>query len=393
MKSKLIPFYLHGFFREFVLLYPVYMLMFESKGLSVIEITWLLMIWSIPVFVLEIPSGMLADLWSRKKLIVLGTSLKLAGFTIWLFAQDFACFAVGFVLWGIQEAFCSGSTEALLFDLLSKHNKNDAYEKYAGRFRFCTGIASAAAMVLGGIVSASGYETAAALSVGSLALSLGFAMLLKDIKNKPHERTTWRIHFAEMKTGLSLTKKNIGILVPLGLCVMLAVQPGVLEEYDQLFARRVGLPLVWIGIWGAARTGMEALGGWLAYSMKRLIKTMGGICLLAAAAGVLLFVSAYVYKAAALPLYGLFYMLMSSGYIMAEGRLQREAEPSRRATVLSVSSLFINLSGMLILAGFGVASEKWGMRAGFLAMAMLTILSTFMFALINRALSKRSMTA
>ncbi|NLT15230.1 MAG: MFS transporter, partial [Clostridiales bacterium] len=132
IRRFLIRYNIHLFFREFVLLYPVYMLLFESKGLSDLDVSLLLIIWSVSVFILEVPSGIMADRWSRKNMIVLGTAFKVGGFVIWMFAGSFFAFALGFVFWGIQEAFCSGSTEALLFDTLKENGREDDYEKYAG---------------------------------------------------------------------------------------------------------------------------------------------------------------------------------------------------------------------------------------------------------------------
>lgn len=388
MKKTIKVFYLHGFFREFVLLYPVYLLMFESRGLSIFEISTLLMIWSVPVFLLEIPSGALADMWSRKNMIVLGTALKLAGFTIWLFAHDFVLFAIGFILWGMQEAFCSGSTEALLFDVLKEHKKEQEYEKYAGRFRFFSGIAMAMAMVIGGFVAATGFHVAAILSMVSIALSLLFALMLKDVQSPTLEENSWKLYLQQLKTGFVLSQKSIRLTMALVLCALIAVVPGVLEEYDQLYAQRVGLSFGMVGVWGASRTGLESLGCWFAHRAKRIFGTASGISILAAVAGLLLFVSVYVNSVYMLPVYGLFYMLTSCAYVLAEGRIQRLTDSAQRATVLSINSLLINLSGFIILLGFGGICEYWSMRTGFLAMAVLLVLMICALALAHKVIRK-----
>ncbi len=388
MKKTIKLFYLHGFFREFVLLYPVYLLMFESRGLSIFEISALLMVWSVPVFLLEIPSGALADMWSRKNMIVLGTALKLAGFAIWLLAHDFVLFAAGFILWGMQEAFCSGSTEALLFDVLKEHDMERDYEKYAGRFRFFSGIAMAMAMATGGFVAASGFHLAAILSIASIGLSMLFALMLKDVKNPILEENSWKLYLQQLKNGFALSKKSIRLTITLALCALIGVVPGVLEEYDQLYAQRVGLSFGMVGVWGASRTGMESLGCWFADRAKRIFGTAKGISILAAVAGLLLFVSVYVNEVYMLPVYGLFYMLTSCAYVLAEGRIQRLADSSQRATVLSINSLLINLSGFIILLGFGVICEYWSMRIGFLAMAVLLVLLIFALALADKVIRK-----
>ncbi len=389
MKRKLKIFYLHGFFREFVLLYPVYMLMFESKGLSMLEISSLLMIWSVPVFLLEIPSGILADVWSRKNMIVLGTVLKLIGFILWLFAQDFMLFAAGFIFWGLQEAFCSGSSEALLFDMLKEHEMDHEYERYAGRFRFFCGVSAALSMALGGFVAAVGFDVAALLSVASIGLSVIFALLLKDARKAECDAITWRYYFGQIKTGIKFSKNNAKLTVLIAFCTLIAVVPGVLEEYDQVYAQRVGLSLGWIGVWGAIRTGLESLGSWFAHKVKRLFATVNGLLVLAVLADLLLFISVYINAIYMLPVYGLFYMLASCGIVLAEGRIQRLTDSSQRATVLSVNSLLINLSGFVLLLGFGGISEQWDIRTAFLAMAVFTVVMVLPLAIAHKAVEKQ----
>ena len=55
-----------------VLLYPVYALLFADAGVSAGQISSLFVIWSVTVFVLEIPSGAWADAYSRRRLLALG---------------------------------------------------------------------------------------------------------------------------------------------------------------------------------------------------------------------------------------------------------------------------------------------------------------------------------
>ena len=59
---------------ELVPYYPLYALLFLDTGLSEAQISVLFALWSITAFVAEVPTGALADRWSRRG------SLMLAGF-------------------------------------------------------------------------------------------------------------------------------------------------------------------------------------------------------------------------------------------------------------------------------------------------------------------------
>lgn len=103
-------------------IYPVYILMFKANGLSLTQISFLLAIWFLSVVSLEIPTGVLADHWSKKTMLIIGGLYKAIGYISWFFSESFALFALGFILWGISESFCSGSEEALLYDNLKIKN-------------------------------------------------------------------------------------------------------------------------------------------------------------------------------------------------------------------------------------------------------------------------------
>jgi hypothetical protein len=63
-----------------------------------------------------VPSGALADSWSRRHLYALGALLTAAGYATWIIWPAYPGFALGFVLWGIGGAFASGTLEALVYD-------------------------------------------------------------------------------------------------------------------------------------------------------------------------------------------------------------------------------------------------------------------------------------
>src|SRR5688572_26138534 len=104
-------FYLYAFFKSFILIYPLYAVMFVDNGLSASQISILFIVWSAVAFVLEVPSGAVADKFSRKYVLIVATLFQAAAFACWLAWPNFWGFLVGFVLWGINSALTSGTEE------------------------------------------------------------------------------------------------------------------------------------------------------------------------------------------------------------------------------------------------------------------------------------------
>lgn len=100
-------------------IYPLYALLFLDSGLSIGQISLLFAIWSGVSVVAEVPTGALADRYSRRAALVAHGMLQAAGYALWILVPGFAGFAVGFVLWGLGGTLASGTFEALLYDSLA----------------------------------------------------------------------------------------------------------------------------------------------------------------------------------------------------------------------------------------------------------------------------------
>lgn len=123
-------YYLTSFFYDFVFAYAIYNVLFNTRGLSVFQISLLLTWWAAIAMLLEIPTGALADYWSRKKMLTIAPVLKSLCFLVWFFANgNFYLYGLGFVFWALGSSLVSGTTEALLYDTVVYAGKKDEYEK------------------------------------------------------------------------------------------------------------------------------------------------------------------------------------------------------------------------------------------------------------------------
>ncbi len=66
----------YGYLRETVLIFPVYAIMMGTNGISPFELSMLFIVWSGSALVFEVPSGVLADRYSRKTLLVISGAVK-----------------------------------------------------------------------------------------------------------------------------------------------------------------------------------------------------------------------------------------------------------------------------------------------------------------------------
>lgn len=104
------------FFQVFLVIMPIAVPFFQSKGLSMQDVFSLQALFALVVLVTEVPSGYLADLIGRKQTLVIGAVFGGVGHSLLLGADGFwglAMFEIGL---GISHSLISGADIALLYD-------------------------------------------------------------------------------------------------------------------------------------------------------------------------------------------------------------------------------------------------------------------------------------
>jgi MFS family permease len=361
-------YYAYKLFKDTIPIYPVYLLLFESKGLSLGQVSLLLATWSVPVVLLEIPTGILADHWSRKNMIVAGSICKAACYVFWFFSEGFLLYAVGFIFWGISEALCSGSEEALLYDSLKQRQEEDRFDRVYGMGNFCSGLGVALSCFAGGaLTEAITFRGVLAASTLMALISTVFALGLKEV-NYYRDGMAVRMKedrpkpLATLADSLELCVRNRLLMLVILMLVVVAGVAGILDEYDSLVADSFELRLGLIGVWMGARYILEAVGAKVAGGIKSALYKMSirdpfhTVFTLCAASGICLAVFGVTHNFMLIPLYGLFYMLMAAAAVLQEEYVQNTIEEQGRSTVHSVISLVHNLYGTLFFVAVSAVS-------------------------------------
>jgi MFS family permease len=372
--------YASAFCDEFVLLYPVYALLFSDTGLSVWQMSSLFALWSLTGVLLEVPSGAWADAFSRRLLLVLGPLLTAAGFALWVLAPSYGAFAVGFVLWGAGGALGSGALEALVYDELDRAGAADRYARVMGRARAVGITATMAAMGLAGPVFAwGGYDAVGAASV--LVCLAGAAVATRFPEHRAPSAagdrwtTTLRAGLTEARTDRSV--RGALLLVPAVTAVW-----GALDEYTPLLAAGTGVaqetvPWLLLVIWAGATAG-----GLLAGAAERLTTT--GFAVLLAASALALSTGAALGTAPALVLVALAFGGFQLATVLADARLQRRIDDTGRATLTSVAGLGTELGTLATYGAYAATATVTGHGTAFAWSAVPYLLTAVLLAAAAR---------
>ncbi|MFG1669247.1 MFS transporter [Streptomyces sp. Y7] len=340
--------YGYAFLDDFVLLYPVYALLFADTGMSLWQISSLFALWSITGVLLEVPSGAWADAVSRRRLLWIGPLLTAAGFALWVAVPSYGAFAAGFVLWGAGGALGSGALEALVYDELDRLGAAGRYAAVMGRARAARLLGTVSSIGLAAPVFAGGgYAAVGAASFAACLLTAAVATRFPEHRVPPETGDdSWA---TTLRTGLAEVRGDRTVRGALLLVPAVAAVWGALDEYTPLLVRDIGVAeatvpylimLIWAGV---------TLGSLLTGPAERLGTT--GLAALLAASALALAVGAAARSLAGIALVSLAFAGFQLAEVLADVRLQHRIDESRRATLTSVASLGTELA---TVAAFGV---------------------------------------
>lgn len=114
--------------------YPVLAVLFTDLGLGLEQFVMLNAVWAAAIFLLEVPSGALADTLGRKRLLVFSAALMVAEIGVLLLAPKdggvllFALCLLNRFLSGASEAAASGADEAIAYDSLPVEGRAAAWD-------------------------------------------------------------------------------------------------------------------------------------------------------------------------------------------------------------------------------------------------------------------------
>ncbi|MFI6800830.1 MFS transporter [Streptosporangium canum] len=351
--------YGYTFLYDFILLYPVYALLFVDTGLSTAEISSLFVIWSVTSLVLEVPSGVWADAVSRRLLLALAPLLAAAGYALWIIAPSYWAFAVGFVLWGAAGALQSGALEALVYTELERLGAADRYATIMGRgHAFGTGAAMVASAAAAPALAVGGYPLLGAASVLACLLCAAVATTFPEHRVKSPEETPPRGYAAILREGVREMRASRSVRRAVLLLAVVWAVWGSLEEYVALLAAATGVAAYAVPLLVLLVSAGVALGGVLAATGRRFTdRAFAGIL---AAGALALGAGAISGAPAGFAAIAVAFCLFQMATVLAGARLQDRITGPARATVTSLAGLGTDVTGILVYGGYAAASTVAG---------------------------------
>jgi MFS family permease len=346
---------------------PVWILFLRSRGLSFTQIGLLEAIFFATITVSEIPTGYVGDWIGRRNSLICSSILVAVSFVGFGFAHSFAAFIVPYLVWGIGDAFQSGSSDAWLYDMLTDRLSADDFTRIHGRGTTVYLLVVATTAILGGFFGSIDLYYPIVATIGVLVVNI---LILLGLPKNPqysseNERETVPVSQALSTMRIELTQSTlrsfvlyVALLFAVITAVTVFIQPISIDlgiHVSQLGFLYAGFRLLSAGVSYYTETIRNSIGirGWL-YTVPFVL---GG-----------LYVGAWFLPLMILPAFFLMDMIVRITRTFGAQYINDSVSSVNRATLLSAASMIYTAVRIPFIAVAGMLADTY---TQFVAVAIL----------------------
>ena len=318
-------------------------------GLTPLQLVLIGTTLEVAAFIFEIPTGIIADVYSRKLSIIIGYILMGLGFLVMGFFPAFWPILIAQVIWGLGYTFTSGAEEAWISDEIGEENANQLFLR-ATRIGLYASLAGMGLAVLVG-----GENVAFPIRWGGVGLIftglvLVFTMPETGFKPTPREdRNTLEQMVFTFKEGIGAVRSRPRLLTILGIGLFYGLYS---EGFDRLWVKHIidtfDLPDIFAGSQVAFFGALRAVSTIAAIIAMRAVEKRLDTSQLHTIGRAMLAVTGLIsislvgfalspYLGLSLIIYLLIYVLRTISNPLYTAWVNQNLDSETRATVLSIS--------------------------------------------------------
>jgi MFS family permease len=383
-----------SFLDPFMLVIPVWVPYLATQGITMRQFMELQAVFAIVILCGEVPTGLLSDLWGRKKTLLVGSTLKAISFSLLPLWHSYDGFLVYHLTMGIALSMISGGDVALLYDShLAAGGERSRGTALLGNMKLAGQTGAAVSALLGGAIVTLSYGhllwTNAILSWIPMLLVLGVTEPLTTTG-----RGTQRSQGFKDALSTILVRDPATRLVFLNV-IAVGTAGLVMVWTHQKYWQDNGVPLASFGVLYAAYNLSFGFAGRFAataserYGRRPMLVAVGILPIIAS----FVMVACHGWAGIVLGLLG--QIGRGLGSVLFLNALNEKISSAFRATVISMSQLGVRASFALLgpLAGYGI--DAWGLPSVLSALGIIFSITfvLLLLPLITREISLRAANA
>jgi len=380
LQRRLVPLQVAVGLQGFMLWVPVEKLFMSEIGFTPAAVGVMAAAYAAVVPIVEVPSGILADRWSRRGVLVVASAALALCALVGGLSTDVLTYILSAMILGVYFAMHSGTLAAVVYDtVLEETGASEAFEKRLGQVRMVESVALVCSALLGGwLASLTSTRLTYVVTIPFALLSIpAYLRFREPVLHLVGERTSVRRHLAVVSSALTTTRTPMLEIVTLSVLASLVLQ--LVIEFGPLWLVALDAPALLYGPYWAGLMATFGLGGLLAGRLslnKRVtVGVVGAVMTLASltlttSTDLAVVTSAQVVLAVLIVVAG----------IHVSRRLHDTVPSTIRAGVASGVGSLSWLAFLPIALVFGVVSDAFGIHSAGWTLTALTVLAAALLA-------------
>ena len=339
---------------------PVLALFYISSQVTLAQFTIIMSVFSLTTLLLEIPTGVVADLLGKKKTLLLSRAMYIIEIALIAFFNGFWVFLIAKVISGIGVSLGSGTNSALIYDSLKKIGKTNEHKKVVGKLNFISNISMAFVFIIGAYLFSVNSKLPAIASLPLIGLGFILTFFLKEPYN-PVKKFNFNNLFVHLKEGIRyfVNQKYLVYLAFFTFFIGSAIS--MMLSLSSAYFNAIMIPVALIGEAAFVSNLFTAYSSKKAYYFEKKFGERKTLLIIQVVAFVSVLLMSLV-----IPYYGvLFYLLLTfmQGFyeVIIVDYTNRHVKTSHRATMLSINNMFDNIGIFLLFPVLGYLIKSYSM--------------------------------
>ena len=268
LARRLLPLQIGIGLQGLILWVPIEKLFMTQIGFDAASVGVMAAAYAAVVPLLEVPSGILADRWSRRWILILGCVALMISSLIGGLSHSVITYVIAAMVLGIYFAFSSGTVDSVVYDtVLEETGSNELYETWIGRIRAVESAGFVLSSLAGGVLAqytSTRFTYFATIPLVGLAI-LAFLRFDEPRLHQAGERVSLRSHVALTFRTMITSRAVVRVLLLVATAGLLAQ---AVFEFGPLWLVALAAPAVLYGPYWAALVSTLGIGGLLAGKLR-----------------------------------------------------------------------------------------------------------------------------
>ena len=367
--------YIFTLFYNLNLTRGIWMIYLACRGFTLLELGIFEGIFHVTSFLMEVPTGVVADLWGRKISRLCGRAMFFLSLIIMYYSDSSVLQAAGFSFCAIGYNLESGAGEALVYDSMLLSGEKNNYKKVAGKSELILQTAFIISYLAGGYLAVRSYFAVFFLSAVFALTSFFTAVTFKEPPVRDR-KTAKNIRIGDIPCSMvKQTKESLAVIKQKPRIAFFIIFSELIFTfiislffYLQNYWKGEGKSEFYIGIVYAVSALTAGITAYNAPGIEKKIGEKGVLKLMPAALVICLWgISLTGFKE-------LFYIMTGiiEGILVVavSDYINRLISSETRATVLSFQSMAFSMFMLIIFPAVGWIGDNYSLDSAFTSMSV-----------------------